>query len=89
MLLERRIAGHRGLTLYVDAPFCILQPKSLESSLLAQAFRLIDKLVTTVISCSRVSFRVFVCKLSILLSVRGQQTYFALRFRERQAQLVR
>jgi hypothetical protein len=48
------------LTLYVDTPFLRVQTKGLKSTLLTESLRLVDELVSAVVTCSRISFRVFV-----------------------------
>ena len=52
----------RGTTqaLNVDTPFLGVEVESLKSALLAKKLDLIDVLVTTIVSCSGVSFRVLV-----------------------------
>jgi hypothetical protein len=50
------------LTLYIDTPLRLLQPKGLKSTLLTQDLGLIDKFITTVVSGTWIAFRVFVCK---------------------------
>jgi hypothetical protein len=44
------------LTLYVDSPLLWVQSESLESTLLAQRFRFVDKLVSSVIPSSGIPF---------------------------------
>lgn len=57
------------LTLHVDPPFLFLETERLESPLLTQSLRLVNELVTTIIPCSRVTFRIFICEGQVRLLV--------------------
>lgn len=48
-------------TLDIDAPFFFIQAKGLQRSFSAEAFSFVDMFITAIVSCTRVSFRVFVC----------------------------
>jgi hypothetical protein len=50
------------LTLYVDTPFLRVQTKGLEGTLLTESLGLVDELVSAVVTCSGISFRVLVWK---------------------------
>ena len=58
-------------TLHVHTPFLRIKPKSLESTLLAKALRLIYKFIAAVVSYPWVSLRIFVCRESHVRPVRA------------------
>ena len=88
---SRRGRGHRrareegALTLHVDTPFILIKSICLQSPLLAQSLGFINVLVSTIVSCTRITFRVFVYtsddqRRLTLLSCRLSSSYFASHF---------
>ena len=53
-------AGKRVRTLYINTPFLLIQTKSFEGSMLAQPFDLIYELISSIISCARITFGIFI-----------------------------
>ena len=53
--------GRQTRTLNVDSPFLRVEVEGLQRSLLAESFGLVDEFVASVISSTRISFRVLVC----------------------------
>lgn len=51
----------RLLTLNVNAPFLRAEVEGLERALLAETLGLVDELVSSIVSLTRVPFRVLVC----------------------------
>ena len=49
------------VTLDVDAPFLRAEVEGLERALLAETLGLVDELVSSIVSLTRVPFRVLVC----------------------------
>jgi hypothetical protein len=60
----------RGRTLYVHTPLCSIQVKRLQSPLLAKPFRLVNKLVSSIVASARISFGVFVYRCMFLATCR-------------------
>lgn len=55
-----QVGGRARERLDIDAPFCRVQTKRLQCSVLAQYLGLVDELVATVVSCTWVTFGIFV-----------------------------
>jgi len=56
------------LTLHIDAPFLWIETKRFQCTLLAESLRFIDVLIASIVSCTRVAFRVLVCPFVSALS---------------------
>lgn len=71
----------RGRTLHVHTPFCSIQVESLQGPLLAKPFRLINELISSVVTSARISFGIFVyrglflatCRMCMSMRRRGSQ----------------
>jgi hypothetical protein len=83
----------KSLTLNVHTPVLRVKAESLQGTALAQALGLVNKLIATVVTCARVTFRVLVC-VEMYISVTycreswGEGAYFALHCQGHRAQPV-